>query len=133
MALLNLTQAAKLANVSRVTLNKHLKNGRQGNKITTVEAADGSTRIDEEEIRRVYGSLVNDTVNGRVNTEQRLQSENEALRAELHAVNKLLVEKDNRIQDLHKMYALLTEKISTPPPAAAPEPPAPARPWWRFW
>lgn len=148
MSLLNLTQAAAMAGISRVTLNKHLQhgrpidtvNGREYNKITTVKALDGSIRIESSEIMRVYGS---DTagvkgnaaasVNGNRVLTNPLESKIEALQAILHEKDKLLAEKDLRISELNRTIALIEHKSADPVPPVAPDPtPAPVkRPWWK--
>jgi hypothetical protein len=50
---LNITQAAKLAGVSRVTIYKHAKAG----KISVYMEQDGSRTVDVAELERVYGTL----------------------------------------------------------------------------
>ena len=52
MALLNQTDAAKMANVSRPTINRHIKQG----KLSTVKNHDGSISIESSEVLRVYGA-----------------------------------------------------------------------------
>ena len=58
MAKVNLTQGAKLAGVSRSTLNRHLKKGN----ISKVNGSDGKPFVDTSELQRVYGSLSHDTL-----------------------------------------------------------------------
>lgn len=53
MAKVNLTQGAKLAGVSRSTLNRHLKDG----KISKGIDASGKPCVDTSELQRVYGSV----------------------------------------------------------------------------
>lgn len=53
MAKVNLTQGAKLAGVSRSTLNRHLKQG----KISKVNGVDGKPSVDTSELQRFYGHL----------------------------------------------------------------------------
>jgi hypothetical protein len=57
MAKINLTQGAKLAGVSRSTLNRHIKEG----KISKSNGKDGKPRVDTSELHRVYGELSRDT------------------------------------------------------------------------
>lgn len=57
MAKVNLTQGAKLAGVSRSTLNRHIKEG----KISKDNSKDGKPCVDTSELQRVYGELSHDT------------------------------------------------------------------------
>jgi len=114
MATVNLTQAAKLAGVSRVTLHAHIKNG----KLSAVIGADGTRQIDTAEIMRVYGTLASDSVKGIVNHEQLtvnpLQAENDALRAELRAKDELLAERGELVQALKAQIHLIEHKPDAP-------------------
>ena len=124
MALLNLTQAASMAGISRVTLNKHLHHGRlegkNRNKISTVNADDGSIRIDSAEIIRVYGSgslNVNGTtarsVNGNRVFTNPLEIKIELLQAELIAAHDLLAERAELVQALKDKVTLLEHKTTS--------------------
>lgn len=53
MAKVNLTQGAKLAGISRSTLNRHLKDG----KISKGVDASGKPCVDTSELQRVYGRV----------------------------------------------------------------------------
>ena len=53
MAQVNLTQGAKLAGVSRSTLNRHLKDGRLSKGI----GMDGKPCVETSELQRIYGTL----------------------------------------------------------------------------
>jgi hypothetical protein len=53
MAKVNLTQGAKLAGISRSTLNRHLKEGRVSKGIYE----DGKPCVDTSELQRVYGGM----------------------------------------------------------------------------
>lgn len=57
MAKVNLTQGAKLAGISRSTLNRHIKEG----KISKVNGADGKPCVDTSELHRAYGDLSHGT------------------------------------------------------------------------
>ena len=56
MVQVNLTEGARLAGVSRSTLNRHIREGR----ITKVTGTDGKPCLDTEEIQRVYHDTVGD-------------------------------------------------------------------------
>ena len=53
MAKVNLTQGAKLAGISRSTLNRHLKGG----KVSKGIDASGKPCVDTSELQRFYGSV----------------------------------------------------------------------------
>ncbi len=163
MALLNLTQAASMAGISRVTLNKHLrygkKNGNERVMITTVNAPDGSTRIDSSEILRVYGDAVNGNSVGACKPlqplQEALQRENDALQAEAQLLREQLAKAEEREQWFRNKVDELTNTIKqieykpdpvvlapVPdpdpplPPTAEPVPPIapdpePTRAWWK--
>jgi len=123
MAIVNLTQAAHMAGISRVTLNEHIKKG----KISKTEDATGNKGIDTAELMRVYGSLVNNPAKEGSKAEQplhsSLQQEIATLRQELKAAHDLLDEKENHIATLKQMNLLLAEKIPVPtPPQPEPTP-----------
>ena len=116
----NLTQAAKLAGISRVTLHAHIKSG----KLSTVIGDDGAKQIDPAEIMRVYGTLAHSKGNVSVQAEHplhsTLQAENDALRIEAHLLRELLAERAEVVQALRSQIAMIEHK-----PAADP-----ARPSW---
>lgn len=96
MAKVNLTQGAKLAGVSRSTLNRHIKEGR----VSKVFEADGKPCVDTSELQRVYGELSHGTSSQVVPIEQHRAPSNThekdikiaTLEAELNAANKRLEE-----------------------------------------
>lgn len=118
MALVNLTQAAKLARITRTTLYKHIDSG----KISKTTAPDGTPAIDTAELMRVYGKLDNDTASSEHGIHQDLQQEITTLRMELKAAHDLLEARENHIADLQKMNTLLTEKLTPPLPSVTPQP-----------
>jgi hypothetical protein len=96
MAKVSLTQGAKLAGVSRSTLNRHLKQG----KVSKVNGSDGKPCVDTSELQRVYGSLSRDTPSQSVPLKQHGTHHDTAendieiavLRAELNATKEQLEE-----------------------------------------
>lgn len=67
MAKVNLTHGAKLAGISRSTLNRHLKDG----KVSKGIGADGKPCVDTSELQRVYGSVSHDALRRDVPMAQR--------------------------------------------------------------
>jgi predicted site-specific integrase-resolvase len=57
MAKVNLTQGAKMAGISRSTLNRHIKEG----KVSKAKGIDGKPCVDTSELQRVYGDLSHNT------------------------------------------------------------------------
>ena len=96
MAVINLTQAAIKAGVTRKTLYKHIESG----KLSVVDTADGTRGVDTAEISRVYGQ--------RVTIPSSIHADNERLRGELLAARELLKAKDEHIQTLQRENLLLT-------------------------
>ena len=66
MAKINLTQGAKLAGVSRSTLNRHIKEG----KVSKVIGSDGKPSVDTSELARAYGELRHNTLSDTVSLAQ---------------------------------------------------------------
>lgn len=122
MAIINLSQAAKLAGVTRQTLYKHIETG----KISKSELACGSPGLDTAEIMRVYGKHANEAVEISQSNTAALHSDNEKLRAELKAAHELLTAKDAHIDTLKKALVLLENRQviiqGTPEQTPAPTP-----------
>lgn len=123
MAKVNLTQGAKLAGVSRSTLNRHLKEG----KISKVNGTDGKPCVDTSELQRVYGGLSHDTLSHTVPMKQRetpvdtVKNDIEiaVLRAELNATKERLDEtqkdRDEWKGQAKTLSLLLTDQRPTEP------------------
>jgi hypothetical protein len=107
MALVNISEAAKLAGISRTHLyKKYLASGILSK--TTDE--QGSSVIDTAEILRVFGKLHGDnTVTNEVNMplQHDLQSENSSLKAKIEMMERLLAEREARINDLKDSIKLI--------------------------
>lgn len=118
MALVNITQAAKLAGITRQYLHSHyVKLG----KITVTKDKDGKPQIDTTEILRVFGKLEGvNTVsdNSLHNITHEIPHKNNGLEIELRMMRELLDEKDKRIEDLQKAMLMLADKT-------------PKKRWWQ--
>lgn len=96
MAKVNLTQGAKLAGISRSTLNRHLKEG----KVSKGIDASGKPCVDTSELQRFYGGLshgvprrdVQMTQRGTLSKNAENMTEIALLRAELTATKERLEE-----------------------------------------
>lgn len=122
MALVNITQAANIAGITKSTLYKHIKQG----KVTSCLTPDGNKAIDTNELARVYGVLTATVAADTNDGFSQLQLDNDRLRSELHEVRGLFVAKDTYITALKRQVLLLEqaaeqEKFTTKghPPAAA--------------
>jgi len=145
MAKLNISQAAKLAGVSRATIHKHLKAG----KVSMSVEGDGTRVIDVAELERVYGPLVTlDTVSPnskRLQSEtpeivtllqgkiQRLEQEANLLRQERDAERQAR-ERDREVhyQERERLLSLLEKHLSfLPKPQEMADTPQ-KRKWWQL-
>lgn len=123
MAKVNLTQGAKLAGVSRSTLNRHLKEG----KISRVTGENGKPCVDTSELQRVYGGLSHETSSQDVPMKQHETPLDTAkngieiavLRAELNAAKERLEEtqkdRDEWKGQAKTLSMLLTDQRPTGP------------------
>ncbi|WP_241627667.1 helix-turn-helix domain-containing protein [Rosenbergiella epipactidis] len=156
MALVSISEAARLTGKSRTTVQSYIKCG----KLTKCAGGDGSKKIDTSELLRVFGpfngqqvgseqksssvhSFVAQTV--QVN-DQYSHDENRALKAEIELVKALLrekdlllAEKDKRNDDLKHALLLIESKLPKNP-EPIPEPVTPAvtetvalKKPWQFW
>lgn len=120
MAIVSLSEACRLAKVSRTTLYRYVKKG----VISEVLNHDGSKGIDTSELLRVFGSLHGETsvkqgvATGsetssetlRVSNETNVSGENALLQERIRGLELLLSEKDARISELASMVRLLEDK-----------------------
>lgn len=136
MANVSISEAARLANVSRPTLYKMLNSG----KLTftsTVKAGKAVKVIDTSELIRVFGVLhgiddVNtspvksDSVATSINSEalQGLQHQVALLQLENNSLKEAVSSRDEHISSLRQAMRLLEPKS---------EHPASSSPWWQFW
>jgi AraC-like DNA-binding protein len=107
MALVSISDAARLAGISRTHLyKKYLAEGILSK--TTDE--QGNSVIDTAEILRVFGKLHGDsTITDEVNMplQQDLQTENTILKAKIEMMERLLAEREARINDLKDSIKLI--------------------------
>ena len=142
MALVSISEAARLTGKSRTTVQSYIKQG----KLTKCTDNNGASKLDTSELLRVFGSFTGQAVNNEQlgiavqhlagNTvqvhDQILQHENYSLKAELELVKAvlrekeaLLAEKDKRNDDLKHALLLIESKLPTAP--------VPAKKPWQFW
>ncbi|RZN44174.1 DNA-binding protein [Escherichia sp. E10V10] len=140
MARVSISEAARLASVSRPTIYKLLKSGELS--YTSVVKHGKSVKIiDTTELMRVFGTLNLDserdssavTFDDRstgINSEflQDLQHQVALLQAENAGLKDAVNARDEHISSLRQAMQLLEHKQ---PPSEMPEPTT--APWWKFW
>ena len=139
MAKVSISEAARLAGISRPTIYKLMNSG-QLNFTSVVKAGRTVKIIDTSELIRVFGTIENlPAVTGftvktdqeitQVNTPdlQYLQHKIELLQKENEGLKEAVVSRDEHISSLRQAMLLLEHKQDTQQPL-----PPPAK-WWQFW
>ena len=147
MALVSISEAARLTGKSRTTMQSYIKQG----KLTKCTDSGGHSKLDTSELLRDFGSFTGQQVGSEQSSsavqhfagdsvqlpDQILQNENQALKAEVELVKALLrekelllAEKDKRNEDLKQALLLIESKLPTTPEPATP---APVKKSWAFW
>lgn len=107
MALVSISEAARLAGISRTHLyKKYLAEGI----LSKTQDEQGNSVIDTAEILRVFGKLHGDnSVTDEVNIplHEELQAENSVLKAKIEMMERLLEEREARINDLKDSIKLI--------------------------
>ena len=146
MAKLNISQAAKLAGVSRATLHKHLKAG----KLSVSIEGDGSRVIDVAELEHVYGPLgTADTVSPQRKSLhsdtldivtvlqahiRRLEHELDLLRHERDAERQARErEREDHRQERERRHGMLEKQLYLLPKPQEADGTPPKRTWWQRW
>jgi len=139
MAKVSISEAARLAGISRPTIYKLMNSG-QLNFTSVVKAGRTVKIIDTSELIRVFGTIENlpaatgftvktDQEITQVNTSdlQHLQHKIELLQKENEGLKEAVVSRDEHISSLRQAMLLLEHKQDTqqllPPPVK----------WWQFW
>ena len=140
MARVSISEAARLASVSRPTIYKLIKSGELS--YTSVVKHGKSVKvIDTTELMRVFGTLILDSernssgvkfdaLSTEVNSDflQDLQHQVALLQAENAGLKDAVNARDEHISSLRQAMQLLEHKQ---PPSEIPEPTT--APWWKFW
>lgn len=140
MASVSISEAARLASVSRPTIYKLIKSG-ELSYTSVVKHGKSVKSIDVSELMRVFGALnvvsestsdvVNfDDVSTVVNSDflHDLQHQVALLQAENAGLKDAVNARDEHISSLRQAMQLLEHKQSTSDPQKVP-----AKPWWQFW
>jgi len=139
MALVSVTEAARLTGKNRATIHRYIKQG----KLSQISDATNTKKVDTSELIRVFGSLTatsatplqNDAMqhDATPKTDQSvalLQQKIALLEQLLESKNKELQRQDEHIDSLKQAMLLIESKLpATPEPVA----PAPTKKSWQFW
>jgi len=135
MALITISEAARLAKKNRTTIYKYINNG----KLSVVASVDGIKKIDTSELIRVFPDckIEKEQQQGDNATQQQSTDEINNLRKEIQhlkelmkAQQELLVEKDKRNEDLKHALLLIESKL---PATHEPQPMPVTKKSWQFW
>lgn len=139
MAKVSISEAARLAGISRPTIYKLMNSG-QLNFTSVVKAGRTVKNIDTSELIRVFGTIENlpDATDFTVKSEQQitqvnspdlqhLQHEIELLQKENEGLKEAVTSRDEHISSLRQAMLLLEYKQGAQQPL-----PPPAK-WWQFW
>ena len=112
MVLVTLSEAARLAGVSRQTIYRKALSG----ELSTVRQADGSKAIDPAELSRVFGQLRTPVTSQQDVTSDTVQHpstppEQGVLQAQLDAAHQVIAAHEARIADLQADKARLWEQV----------------------
>jgi len=139
MAKVSISEAARLAGISRPTIYKLMHSG-QLNFTSVVKAGRTVKNIDTSELIRVFGTIENlpaatdftvkpEQQITQVNSPdlQHLQHEVELLQKENEGLKEAVTSRDEHISSLRQAMLLLEHKQGAQQPL-----PPPAK-WWQFW
>lgn len=140
MARVSISEAARLASVSRPTIYKLIKSG-ELSYTSVVKHGKSVKTIDVSELIRVFGALdvVSESKNNNVKSDdlstpvnsdflQDLQHRVALLQAENAGLKDAVNARDEHISSLRQAMQLLEHKQSVSDPQKVP-----AKPWWQFW
>ena len=133
MAQVNITQAAKLAGVSRTTLyNTYIKSGQ----ITVSKDKSGNKQVDTSELIRVFGELQTEQLDSTAErpVEQHLTPATEHVEqlvrlAELEIENRMLKDQVSELKEQQGLDRGQLRELSTKLLGHH----RPSRLWWQFW
>jgi len=140
MALVSISEAARLTGKARSTLHKYIK---QGKLSTTTDQNTGNKSIETSELIRVFGKISNSptTDSDGVTNVSKLQQETpnttQSLQIKLQLLEQenahLKAEKEllsKNLDDIRQAMLLIESKLPTTPEPIAP---VPAKKSWQFW
>lgn len=139
MALVSISEAARLTGKARSTLHKYIK---QGKLSTTTDQNTGSKSIETSELIRVFGKIGNsittysDSVTHASKQQQETPSDTQLLQTKLQLLEQenahLKAEKEllsKNLDDIRQAMLLIESKLQTTPKPT----PTPTKKTWAFW
>lgn len=139
MALVSVTEAARLTGKNRATIHRYIKQG----KLSQISDATNTKKVDTSELIRVFGSLTatpatplqndamqHDTTPKTDQSVALLQQKIALLEQLLESKNKELQRQDEHIDSLKQAMLLIESKL---PATSEPVAPAPTKKPWQFW
>lgn len=140
MALVSISEAARLTGKARSTLHKYIKQGRLS---TTTDQNTGKKNIETSELIRVFGNISNfsatasDSVTSVSKLQQETPNDTQSLQAKLQLLEQenthLKAEKEllsKNLDDIRQAMLVIESKLQTTPEPVAP---ATAKRSWKFW
>lgn len=140
MALVSISEAARLTGKARSTLHKYIK---QGKLSTTTDQNTGNKSIETSELIRVFGKISNlsttdsDSVTHVSKLQQETPSTTQSLQIKLQLLEQenayLKAEKEllsKNLDDIRQAMLLIESKLPATPEPVAPEP---TKKSWQFW
>lgn len=140
MALVSISEAARLTGKARSTLHKYIK---QGKLSTTTDQNTGNKSIETSELIRVFGKISNssttdgDSVTNVSKLQQETPNTTQSLQIKLQLLEQenahLKAEKEllsKNLDDIRQAMLLIESKLPTTPEPVAP---VPAKKSWQFW
>lgn len=140
MALVSISEAARLTGKARSTLHKYIK---QGKLSTTTDPVTGNKILDTSELIRVFGKISNlkttdsDSVTSESKLQQTTHSETQSLQVKLQLLEQenthLKAEKEllsKNLDDIRQAMLLIESKLPTTP---EPQPTPVTKKSWAFW
>ena len=136
MALVSVTEAARLTGKNRATIHRYIKQG----KLSQISDVTNTKKVDTSELIRVFGSLTatplqndamqHDTTPKTDQSVALLQQKIALLEQLLESKNKELQRQDEHIDSLKQAILLIESKLpTTPEPVAS----VPTKKPWQFW
>ena len=135
MALVSISEASRLTNKSRTTVNRYISNG----KLSTCTDGKGIKKIDTSELLRVFGAFksVHHEQSDNVTDEQRVTSngtgetsKTKQLEHEIEHLRQLVTAQQSHIDSLKQAMLLIESKLPT---TRDPVTPPVGKKSWQFW
>jgi len=122
MALVNISEAAKLTGKSIKTIYRHLGLG----KLSFVLNENGNKCVDISELIRIYGPIKNENKNVIESNMSHIENDkNNILRIEIEHLKQLINEKNKQISAYERTLTLLEDKTKEKPPIS--------KKWWQWF